>query len=154
MSYNKKNHNKRYNRRSPYKKGHKRNPNKNYKKTGADKIQERYHALKEQYLRARKKYFDLFNRTEGEARKSKEAFYRSLKQLREFEERNPNKKENNMDLTYSTNHSLATNNKKVDISKTENIHMLPSQKNHDYAHDKEDSKGTLDDYKRIKEKTL
>lgn len=126
-----------------------------------EKLYEKYLNLLEQHVNARRKFHDLYYRADDQQlNKLERNFYQTLEELRRFEQGlAPDLKEqfearNNgleVDLTYSQNHQLEPRGEEVPtVGEFEDPHFLMTQKNCDYEEDKDESVGTLDDYKRYK----
>ncbi len=121
------------------------------------KVLHKYENFLEQHLNARRKYFEQFYRTHEDGRARLEHnFFKSIEQLRDFEEKLPDDVKillkNHIDRyrednIYTQNHELPLAPPKEEIvTKIEDPHRLESQKQAKYAHDAEESNGSLDDY--------
>jgi hypothetical protein len=126
-----------------------------------ERIYEKYLNLLDQHIIARRKYHDLFYRAEpSQKNKLERNFYNTLHDIREFENklapeaRELFEKRNNglrPDNIYTTNHEMA------DIGDTpppetewNDPHFLRSQQLAQFAEDKEESMGSIDDYLKYK----
>ena len=110
-------------------------------------------------MEARRKYYEYFHRANEHRRKILEQnFYSSLHHLRKFENfLNPRQKRwlerktngLRLDTTYSKNHDLPAGQTDASREKA-NPHLLPSQKESNFSQDREQSVGTIEDYKKLK----
>jgi hypothetical protein len=126
-----------------------------------ERIYEKYLNLLDQHIIARRKYHDLFYRADpNQKNKLEKNFYNTLNDIRDFESKlAPDvktmfEKRNNglsLDRTYTSNHEIPVEGDPVpeDLPPAE-PHYLQSQKNADYADDKEESVGTAEDYLKYK----
>ena len=137
----------------------------NYSKLPLDAVVRKYGNILELHLAARKKYHDLFFKADPlqKARLHKN-YYQTLENLRKFENNlKPDEKEiffKNYrtlvpDTTYSSNHELQSKDPQHlaegnEDHSSEDPHFLPSQKDHSFSKDTEESVGNLDDYKKVK----
>jgi hypothetical protein len=142
------------------------NPNPNPNSGGApglniERIYEKYLNLLDQHLIARRKYHDLFYRADyGQKNKLERNFYNSLNDIRDFESRLAPEarvlfeKRNNglsLDNIYTSNHDIpAIGDTPPPETESADPHFLQSQKLADFAADKEESKGSYDDYLKYK----
>jgi len=122
----------------------------------------KYDQLVEQHYRARKKYFEYYHRSgTRQLDKLEKAFYRSIEQLRTFEESlKPEQREAlaeklklyPLDHDYSVVKDIAKEGiMEVSLDFNEEPHYLESQKSRDsYADDTEESSGSLEDYEAYK----
>ncbi len=126
-----------------------------------ERIYEKYLNLLDQHLIARRKYHDLFFRADpAQKNKLERNFYNSLHELREFENRlDPaarelfEKRNNGLktDNIYTTVHDIPVTGENPPVeSEIEDPHFLQSQQQANYADDREESVGTLDDYLKYK----
>jgi len=126
---------------------------------GKEKFINSYFSFYEQYLAARRKYFEAFGR--GKSTKKLEGnYYRGLDKLRTFEESlTPEQIEIfrkyfpdlRLETTYSENRGIEDLGKlEVLEGGIEDPHLLPSQIESNYSDDTEESVGTIDDYKSYK----
>lgn len=131
------------------------------KLSGFEKVERGYLNLLEKHLEARKKYYDLFHRADPrQLAKLEKNFYRSLDELREYEEGiKPEYKEKfdskfnglKLDTTYSENHDLPVESEPVPSEGDfEDPHYLPTQKDHEFKGDEEETVGSIEDYYRYK----
>ncbi len=129
--------------------------------TPQERIIERYDTLTELHIQARRKYYDLYHRANPEQRQKLErAFHRTILDLRQYEKSlSPeqfavlkSKRDGlRMDVTYTTNHQLPPEAPAVPTQGDfEDPHVLQSQIQCDFSNDKEESVGSIDDYKRYK----
>jgi len=126
---------------------------------GKEKFINSYFSFYEQYLAARRKFFEAFGRGKA-TKKLKDNYYRGLDKLRKFEEAlTPEQVEIfrkyfpklNYETTYSENRGIDDVGKlEVLEGAAEDPHFLASQMQSDYADDTEESVGTIDDYKTYK----
>jgi hypothetical protein len=142
------------------------NNNPNANNTGSqglniEKIYEKYLNLLDQHLIARRKYHDLFYRADpGQKNKLERNFYNTMNDIREFESKMApdaralfEKRNNGLspDNIYTTNHEIpVTGENPPPETEWADPHFLQSQKLADYALDKEESVGVLDDYLKYK----
>ena len=117
-------------------------------------IEKRYFHLLEQYVAARRKYFDFFHRVQGrKLDRLKNNFYRTLEELRRIE-KEYEKDVPREDLTYSNNHQLDPRSlaaEELEIQEIEDFYILQSQKEIDCKEDAEESVGTMEDYLSYKQ---
>lgn len=132
-------------------------PNQGPQGSSSEKIYEKYLNLLDQHLIARRKYHDLFYRADpGQKNKLERNFYNTLNDIRDFESRLPpgarelfEKRNNGLkpDNIYTTNHELPLiGENPPPVSEWADPHYLQTQRNTDYAKDKEESIGTAEDY--------
>jgi hypothetical protein len=126
-----------------------------------ERIYEKYLNLLDQHLIARRKYHDLFYRADpGQKNKLERNFYNTLNDIRDFESklapeaRELFEKRNNglsPDNIYTTNHEIpVTGENPPPETEWADPHFTYSQQQADYAGDKEESAGSLDDYLKYK----
>lgn len=131
------------------------------KLSGFEKVERGYLNLLEKHLEARKKYHDLFHRADPrQLAKLEKNFYRTLDEMREFEENvKPEFKEEfdqkfnglKPDTTYSENHQIPAEPQEVPTEGDfEDPHLLPTQVEHEFKADEEESVGSLEDYYNYK----
>ncbi len=131
------------------------------KLTGFEKVERGYLNLLEKHLEARKKYYDLFHRADPrQLAKLERNFYRTLDELRDYEDGvKPEYKEEfdqkynglKLDTTYSENHDLPVESEPVPVEGDfDDPHYLPTQKDHEFKGDEEESVGSIEDYYRYK----
>lgn len=131
------------------------------KLSGFEKVERGYLNLLEKHLESRKKYYDLFHRADPrQLAKLEKNFYRSLDELREYEEGiKPEYKEEfetkfnglKLDTTYSENHDLPVESEAVPTEGNfDDPHYLPTQKDHEFKGDEEETVGSIEDYYRYK----
>lgn len=127
------------------------------KLTGFDKVERGYLNLLEKHLESRKKYYDLFHRADPrQLAKLEKNFHRTIDELRAYEEGvKPEFKEEfdlkfnglKLDTTYSENHDLPVESDPVpEEGDFEDPHYLPTQKDHEFKGDDEESVGSIEDY--------
>ena len=139
------------------------NPNNQNAPAGSkiERTYEKYLNLLDQHLIARRKYHDLFYRADpGQKNKLERNFYNTMNDIRDFESRLPpdmrelfEKRNNglNPDTTYTTNHEIPTiGDNPPPETEWADPHYLRSQQVVDFATDKEESVGTVDDYLKYK----
>ena len=144
------------------------NPNQNLNpnNTGSvgskiERIYEKYLNLLDQHLIARRKYHDLFYRADpGQKNKLERNFYNTLNDIRDFESklapdaRELFEKRNNglsPDKIYTTNHEIPIiGDNPPPETEWADPHFLHSQQQANFAADKEESSGSLDDYLKYK----
>lgn len=126
-----------------------------------ERIYEKYLNLLDQHLIARRKYHDLFYRADpGQKNKLERNFYNTLNDIRDFESklapsaRELFEKRNNglsLDNVYTSNHEIpAVGDNPPPESEWSDPHFLHTQKIADFAQDKEESVGSIDDYLKYK----
>ena len=126
---------------------------------GKEKFINSYFSFYEQYLAARRKFFEAFGRDKS-SKKLEENYYKALNRLRKFEasltpeqieifqKYFPNLKP---ETTYSENRGMEDIGKlEVMDGHAQDPHLLPSQIQSDYKADTEESVGTMEDYKAYK----
>lgn len=139
-------------------------PNKNRrpKSLTPARIQQKYDNLMEQYLTARKKYFDIFGRAnQKQMDKIIKNYHMALEALRKFgselkedwQKEILEQKVNGLpeDRQYSTDHDLVPKGDEISfVGEFEDPHLLKTQKEHNWSNDTEESTGTMDDYHAYK----
>lgn len=128
---------------------------------GMDLVRSKYLSFVEKHVEARRKYYDFFYRADpNQLRKLEREFVESQAQLLAFEESlNPKDREQlhrdyggkPEDRVYSSNHEISPD--PVEVSTQANYddpHVLESQKRADFKDDREESVGTIEDYKKLK----
>ncbi|MBC7538164.1 MAG: hypothetical protein H7281_05045 [Bacteriovorax sp.] len=126
-----------------------------------ERIYEKYLNLLDQHLIARRKYHDLFYRADhGQKNKLERNFYNTLNDIRDFESKLApearvlfEKRNNglNPDNIYTTNHEISViGDNPPPETEWADPHFTHSQQQADYAGDKEESAGSLDDYLKYK----
>lgn len=140
-----------------------RNNNRKSKPLTAGKMLLKYENLMEQYILARRKFYDLFGREKKEKQldKAKRNYNKSLEDLRGFETKlsEPHKeildKKINAypeDRHYTTSNNIEPVGDIVAFTGNfEDPHLLNTQKSENWAADTEESSGTIEDYQRYKE---
>lgn len=114
-----------------------------------------------QHLISRKKYFEYYYRANDQLlSKLEDNFYKSLKQLRDFETglseedriKLKSKYEGRpIDTTYTANREITPEGEIVSIADVfEDPHHLETQRNHEWSNDTEESSGSYEEYKRYK----
>lgn len=150
---NKKPNNRPNNRKFSGSKGKSRRP----KTLTPARVIQKYQNLLEQYLIARKKFFEIFGRgKEKQIDKVEKNYKTALANLRNFEKNLIpwqkevlDKKYNGLpeDRQYSTDNNLSPEGDTVSIiEEPSTIHTLESQANADYSNDTEESSGSMEDY--------
>jgi len=147
-------------RRPNNRKGNRNTQSKGPKLTGFEKVERGYLNLLEKHLESRKKYYALFHRADPrQLAKLERSFYRTLEELRTYEENiKPEFKEEfnakydglKQDTTYSTNHELDPGLQEPEVHEIEDPHLLPTQVDHEFKGDEEESVGSIDDYNKYK----
>ena len=110
---------------------------------GMGEVVKKYENLLDNHLNARKKYYEMYYRADDNQRKKLENnFYRTLDQLREFEQKlNTDQKEFfeskydglEPDATYSSNREIPFDSEiKMEEIQIDDIHLLPTQKSDDF----------------------
>jgi hypothetical protein len=136
----------------------------NNRRVNLDDLLRKRENLIDQYLIARRKYYDMYYRVNDDQRRKMEYnFYNSVEQLRDFEARIPEEfKEayqdwvngNDPDFTYSNNRELEPqplDTNLVDPNFRDfDPHVLETQKQANFKQDKEESLGSLEDYYHYK----
>ncbi|MCR9205118.1 MAG: hypothetical protein NXH75_11100 [Halobacteriovoraceae bacterium] len=131
------------------------------KPQGFEKFHRSYLNLLERHLDARKKYYELFHRADPkQLAKLEKNFYRTLDELRSHEEKvRPEDEEKfkklidglELDTTYSNNHELPLHAEVlVKEEEIEDPHLLPTQVDHEFKGDAEESMGSIEDYRKYK----
>jgi len=134
-----------------------KNKNRRPKALTPSRILQKYDNLMDQYLTARKKFFDLFGwANQKQVDKVKRNYQTSLNSLRSFETGlNDWQKEvlakkidgQPCDRQYTTDHGIEPVGDEVSFVGTfEDPHLLPAQKAEDWAADTEESQGSINDY--------
>jgi len=126
---------------------------------GKEKFINSYFSFYEQYLAARRKYFEAFGRDKS-TRRLEENYFKALDRLRKFEatlsseqleifhKYFPNLKR---ETDYTNNRGIKDEGKlEVLEGEAQDPHLLPSQIESDYSTDTEESTGTIEDYKTYK----
>lgn len=142
-------------------------------KTGVDAIYDRYYQLVQDYVNARKKYYEFYYRADdNQMRKIEDQYHRSIFALRDFEKGLEEWKKEfllkkvdmfKFDTTYSENRKYVEGPQKghygllpIQVENPgegpfENPHVLQTQiQRQSYKDDTEESVGTIEDYKRLK----
>lgn len=138
------------------------NKNRRPKALSPSKITQKYDNLLEQYLIARKKYYEMYARTKGQAyQKINNNYMRTLRAvfnfrgtLNEWQQETLDKKIDRYpeDNQYTSTHNLPlTGEIEVIEGKEEDIHLKECQKLASYKDDTEETSGTIEDYKKYKE---
>ena len=149
------------NRRFNNKKNSGNKSNRRPKSLTPNKILSKYDNLLEQYVIARRKFFELFGRgSDKQIDKVKRNYDTSLNNLRDYEKKLEDwqkeildKKTNSLpeDRQYSTTHNLGSEGDSVAfIGEFEDPHLLPTQKETNWSQDSEESEGSMDDYYNYK----
>ncbi|MBD66584.1 MAG: hypothetical protein CME62_15335 [Halobacteriovoraceae bacterium] len=125
------------------------------------KVLQKYDNLMEQYLNARRKYFELHGRNSTRnLGKAERNYEQALKNLREFSDKLQDWQKEVLeqkvdgykpDREYSTNHDLKPEGEQVSfVGEFEDPHLLPTQADHQWSEDTEESEGTMEDYEKYK----
>ena len=147
----------------------------NQSKMNFDEVVHRYEKLMETHLDARRKYFEFYYRSDDRERnRLEDNFNRTLRDWRQFEEHLPEqqrilleKKYDSLelDMDYSEINQLDSDEKaedaefegveeNTDIPVSEgpypNPHLTEAQKQVNYKNDRDESIGTIEDYKKYK----
>lgn len=157
--------------KKPYR-GHSKNKGKPYRRrrrpvqggtkksiVGKEKFINAYFSLYDQYLAARRKFFEAFGRDKA-TKKLEDNYYRALDKMRKFEESlteeqmvifNKYFPVSDPETTYSENRGIGIEGK-LEIMEEAVVdpHLLPSQIESDFKTDTEESVGTMEDYKSYK----
>lgn len=141
----------------------KRNSNRNRrpKSLTPSRVLQKYENLMEQHAIARKKYFEMHGRISGKQfDKVQQNFDKTLKaivdyknSLKDWQKEVLDKKLDFFpaDRQYTTTHELEPVGDEVSFEGDfEDPHLLPTQINHEWSKDTEESSGTYDDYKAYK----
>jgi hypothetical protein len=164
-------HRNRFNHRGP----NHQQPRHDRPKPGSDTVYDRYIQLVQDYVNARKKYYEMFYRADdNQIRKIEEAYYKTIDALGTFEKNlDENKREQflskvdmyKFDTTYSENRKYVEGPQRghhgllpiaIDVENPgdgpfEDPHILQTQiKRASFKEDKEETVGTIEDYKKIK----
>lgn len=122
------------------------------------RILQKYDNLMEQYLTARKKFFDLYGRANQKQFSKVEKNYQSaLENLRKLEADLKEDWQKDVlatkidglpqDRQFSTEHNLNQTGDVVSfVGEFEDPHLLHTQKEHQWSEDTDESQGTMDDY--------
>jgi hypothetical protein len=159
-------------RNGPHKKFRRNNNNNNKRRSSGNKnrrpkaltpsrILQKYDNLLEQYLVARRKFFDLFGRgKQKQITKAQNNYQHTLKSLRSFEEGLKDWQKDVLankidgypeDRQYSREHKLEPKGDEVSfVGEFPDPHLLPGQKATDWSKDTEESEGTIEDYNKYK----
>jgi hypothetical protein len=138
-----------------------KNSNRRPKNVTPAKIVSKYDNLLDQYILARKKFYDLFGRGSAkQVEKVKKTYDTALKSMRDYEKKLEDwqkevleKKTNALpeDRQYTTTHELEPKGDSVAfIGDFEDPHLLPVQKATEWSEDTDDSEGSMDDYYNYK----
>lgn len=125
------------------------------------KVLQKYDNLMEQYLIARRKYFDTHGRNSTRnLAKVEKNYMEALRKLREYETKLEDWQKEilskkvdgyNPDREYSSNHELKPEGDIVSFTgEFEDPHLLVTQKDHQWSEDTEESTGTMEDYEKYK----
>lgn len=143
------------------KRHHNKNRNRRPKSLTPARILQKYDNLLEQYVVARRKYYELFGRAGGKQLDKVERNYQtSLKNLRDFEDKLEDWQREVLDQKinlykedrdYSTNNNISPEGDTVSFTgEFEDPHLLPTQKATEWSKDTEESEGTMEDYEKYK----
>lgn len=125
------------------------------------RILQKYENLLEQHLIARKKFYEMHGRITGKQLEKVEFNYnKTMKALYEYENTLPKEWQKEVlqnklelypqDRQFSTTHELEPVGELEEVPEDFDIHLLPTQVNHDWSNDTEESSGTIEDYKAYK----
>lgn len=143
----------------------KHNRNRRPKALSPTKISQKYDNLLEQYLIARKKYFEMYARAKGQAlTKINNNYMRTLKAVFTFKDNLNDWQKESLDKKlelypednqYTKEHNLPLEGKvEIENDQIEDIHLTEIQKSTSYKDDTEESSGTMDDYKKYKDSMI
>ena len=133
------------------------NKNRRPKKLTPSRIIAKYQNCLEQYLTARRKYFDVHgHKNEQQVQKAHRVYTQALKSLRDFEKNLEDWQREVLqeflaeypeDRQYSSEHNLQPVGDNVSFTgEFEDPHLLPMQKSQPWSEDTEDTEGTMADY--------
>lgn len=134
------------------------NKNRRPKKLTPSRVIAKYQNCLEQYLTARRKYFDVHgHKNDQQVEKAKRVYAQALKALRDFENGLEEDWQKEVlrdflaaypeDRQFSSEHNLEPTGDSVSfVGEFEDPHLLPVQKSQAWAEDNEDSQGTIADY--------
>lgn len=133
------------------------NKNRRPKKLTPSRIIAKYQNHLEQYLTARKKFFDVHgHKNDQQVSKAERVYAQALKALRDFEKNLEDWQRDVLDeflaaypedRQYTSEHNLAPTGDTVSFTgEFEDPHLLPTQKPEAWSEDTEDSEGTMADY--------
>ena len=126
------------------------------------RILQKYDNLMEQYITARKKYYDMHGRANPKQFEKIEKNYRTaLSNLRSFETDLKEDWQKEVlkskidglppDRQYTTDHNIEPKGDEVSfVGEFEDPHLLPIQKEHQWSEDTEESSGSIEDYNAYK----
>lgn len=155
-------------RKSPNRRNNGRRFNKNKNQGGKNRrpktlsplrVLQKYDNLLDQHLVARKKYFELYGRSnDKQLDKAEQNFYQTLRDLRSFEEKLTDWQKEALEgktemYPKDTLISKTYNEEVIEVSfegDFEDPHLLPMQRQADFSSDTEESVGTYEDYKNYK----
>lgn len=135
-----------------------RNKSRRPKSLTPSRILIKYDNLMEQYLQARKKFFEIFGRgKEKQLAKAQNSYQNALKSLREYESGLKEDWQKDVlkgkidglpaDRQFTTEHNLEPKGDEVSfVGEFEDPHLLPTQKASDWSKDTEESEGSMNDY--------
>ncbi len=130
------------------------------------RIVQKYENLLEQYVQARRKFFEVFGRgSTKQVDKVERNYDNALRNLRNFEfdlkedwqKDVLNQKINGYpeDRQYSSEHNLTPKGDEIShVGDFEDPHLLPTQKASNWAEDTEESIGTMEDYQHYKDNVV
>ncbi|MEI8346325.1 MAG: hypothetical protein WCG27_02580 [Pseudomonadota bacterium] len=158
--------NDRYNRFRKFRGGDKRDRPKSQmaRHQSVDKIVQKYYNLLEQHNIARRKYFEWHGRSDiTQEERFEKLYYATMEELRRFEKTlSPFQRDqlskrldpNPPDFSYSQDHQLSKSGEPPAPNlPVEDPHRLPTQQKNAFRNDTEESKGTIEDYKKLKNLT-
>jgi len=137
------------------------NRNRRPKSLTPSRVLQKHENLMEQHIIARKKYFEMYGRITGKQfDKIEQNFNKTLKAivdykntLKDWQKEVLDKKLDfyPADRQFTSTHDLEPVGDEVSFEGDfEDPHLLPTQKNHEWSTDTEESSGTYDDYKAYK----
>ena len=137
------------------------NKNRRPKNLTPSRVLQKYDNLLEQYIIARKKYFELYGRNSTKnLPKTLKNYESALKSLRDFESKLEDWQKEVLskkvdgyapDREYSSNHDLKPEGDQVSfVGEFEDPHLLDTQKSENWSSDTEESSGTMEDYEKYK----
>ena len=150
------------NNRPNNRKRHNQNRNRRPKTLTPSRILQKYDNLMEQYINARKKFFEIYGRGNNKQLNKVERNYQTaLDNLRKFESTLKEDWQKEVlskkidaypaDRQFSSEHDLKPQGDEVSfVGEFEDPHLLEKQKSHSWSEDTEESIGTIDDYNAYK----
>lgn len=125
------------------------------------RIHQKYDNLLEQHLIARKKFYEMHGRLTGkQLEKVKFNYHKTMKALYEYEKTLPKEWQKDVlktkldlypaDRQFTTTHEIEPVGELEEVDPSFDIHLTSVQTSHEWGLDKEESSGTIDDYKAYK----